>query len=125
MILNFEYESFDTYMDLMYRDFVVELKRIITKKIFCFEEQYKFIPVVGAVLGWHWLVPQRHWTVLTTIAHAPLPQYEHWYCFGVTIGPSILASSNVWPTGISFKAFTSASYIIVLFVKSIFNIFQD
>jgi hypothetical protein len=51
MILNFEYESFDTYMDLMYRDFVVELKRIITKKIFCFEEQYKFIPVVGAVLG--------------------------------------------------------------------------
>jgi len=72
------------------------------------EEKYTFIPVV-VVAGWHWLVPQKHWIALTTIPHAPVPQYEHPYCFGVTIRPSARASSNVRPTGISARAFISAS----------------
>lgn len=68
------------------------------------------------VAGWHRIVPQKHWTVSTTIPQTPVAQNVHRYCLGVTMGPSFLASANVRPTGIFFKAFGSASYIsIVLF----------
>ena len=47
-----ELESFATYMDLVHRDFVVELNKMRKKSCYL-EEKFLVLPVVGVVAGWH------------------------------------------------------------------------